>query len=73
VSPFGVQRPAKYGWLPELKFAPGEFAQLTSQCGEKDTCEISIEGTLAKFEVSPDFPTNLTFTNVRLMSRTAAL
>jgi hypothetical protein len=67
-----VQRPAKYGWLPQLTFAPGQFAVLEAACGGKAQCEITFEGLLEKLEVSSEMPTNLRFGNVRLLTRTAS-
>jgi len=72
VAAFPVQRPAKRGWLPQLSFAPGQFAILEAACGGKPTCEITIEGLLEKLEVSSEMPTNLRFNNVRIVTQTAS-
>lgn len=71
VLPFPIQRPAKYGWLPQLVFAPGQYAALDAACGAAEICEVSIEGTLARLEVSGDQPTNLRLDNVRVVTKTA--
>jgi hypothetical protein len=67
VAAFPVERPAKHGWMPGLSFAPGQFAALEARCGDRPTCEVTIEGTLARLEVSGELPTNLAFTNVRIV------
>ena len=72
VAAFPVQRPAKRGWLPQLKFAPGQFAVLEAACGDKPTCEITVEGLLEKLDVSGEMPTNLRFGNVRILTQTAS-
>jgi hypothetical protein len=71
VLAFPIQRPAKYGWLPQLVFAPGQYAALESACAGKPSCEISIEGTLARLEVSGELPTNLRLEHVTLRTTTA--
>jgi len=72
VAAFPVQRPAKHGWLPQLTFAPGQFAALEAACAARPQCEVTFEGLLDKLEVSAELPTNLRFSNVRLVTRTAA-
>jgi hypothetical protein len=67
VAAFPVQRPAQNGWLPGLSFAPGEFGKLASACGRSETCELTIEGTLDRLDVSPELPTSVHFTNVRVV------
>lgn len=67
VAAFPIQRPAPAGWLPTLRFAPGQFAALEARCAGKDICEITIEGTLAKLQASGELPTNLELTGVRLV------
>jgi hypothetical protein len=68
VAPFPIQQQAQQGWLPALSFAPGEFAKLESVCGNAD-CEIEIEGTLKRLELSGELPTSLHFDQVRVISR----
>src|SRR5688572_24427561 len=46
VAAFPVQRPAQHGWLPQLKFAPGELEKVFSMCGDAERCELEVEGTL---------------------------
>ena len=66
VSAFGVQRPAPHGWLPLVKFAPGEFAKLERLCREVETCDVVLDGTLEHIVVSPERPTSLTITGARV-------
>ncbi len=72
VAAFPIQRPAKRGWLPQLIFAPGQFAMLEQACGDQPQCEITVEGVLEKLETSGEMPTNLRFNSVKLVTRTAA-
>jgi hypothetical protein len=72
VAAFPIQRPAKRGWLPQLVFAPGQFAMLEQACADQARCEITVEGRLDKLEVSGEMPTNLRFQDVKLLTRTAA-
>jgi hypothetical protein len=67
VSAFPIQRPAPAGWLPTLRFAPGQFAALESRCAGKDVCEVTIEGKLEKLQVSAEQPTNLELTGVKIV------
>ena len=69
VAAFPVQRPATYGWLPELAFAPGEYAKLEATCGSAATCEIEIEGTLSRLDLSGDLPTSVHFDQVRVIAK----
>jgi hypothetical protein len=69
VSAFGIQRPAPAGWLPTLRFAPGQFAALEARCGDKDVCDIMIEGKLEKLNVSGELPTNLEITGVKIVDK----
>ena len=64
VAAFPVMRPAQRGWLPELRFAPGEYAKLDAACGAAEPCEVVIAGTLAKLEVSGEMPTSVQLSNV---------
>ena len=68
VAAFPVQRPAQHGWLPALSFAPGQFERLQATCGEA-TCEVEIEGTLRRLELSGELPTSLHFDAVRVIAR----
>ena len=67
VSAFPIQRPAPVGWLPTLRFAPGQFAALESRCAGKDVCEVTIEGKLERLQVSAEQPTNLELTGVTIV------
>ena len=68
VAAFPIQRPAKQGWMPQLAFAPGEFESLARQCGNQEPCEVMIEGILSKLEVSPELPTSVQLSRVRIVS-----
>jgi len=67
VAAFPVKRPAQYGWLPGLTFAPGEYAKLDAWCGNTPSCEIEIEGTLSRLELSGELPTSVHFDRVRVL------
>ncbi len=67
VSAFQIRRPAPAGWLPTLRFAPGQFAALEARCGGQDLCEVTIEGKLEKLQVSGELPTNLELTGVTVV------
>ena len=66
VAAFPVRQPAQYGWLPELSFAPGEFAKIAATCGNAD-CEVELIGTLSRLELSGDLPTSVHFDHVRVV------
>ena len=68
VAAFPVQRPATHGWLPELAFAPGEYAKLAALCGQA-TCDVEIEGTLSRLELSGDLPTSVHFDQVHVVGK----
>ncbi len=72
VAAFPIQRPAKRGWMPQLVFAPGQYEVVAAACGDQPRCEITVEGLLEKLDVSAQMPTNLKFSNVRIVTRTAA-
>jgi hypothetical protein len=67
VAAFPIQRPAQHGWLPALDLSPTEFAKLEAQCGNAEQCELTFEGTLADLRLSPELPTNLKFSDVRVI------
>jgi len=69
VAAFPIRRPAPAGWLPTLKFAPGQFAALESRCGGEELCEVTIEGKLEKLQVSGELPTNLELTGVQIVDQ----
>src|SRR5512140_10655 len=67
VAAFPIQRPAKQGWMPLLTFAPGQYDALAAACDGKEQCEVTIEGTLSEIEVSPELPTKVVLSKVRLV------
>ncbi|HET7503471.1 MAG TPA: hypothetical protein VFK02_20760 [Kofleriaceae bacterium] len=67
VAAFPIQRPAKQGWMPAVSFAPGQYEELDRACGSQPQCDVTIEGTLSKLEVSPELPTALQLSNVRVI------
>jgi hypothetical protein len=71
VAAFPVQRPAQRGWLPGLRFAPGEYAKLETACGAAAQCQVTFEGTLGELAVSPDVPTSMRFDGVKIVSAKA--
>lgn len=68
VAAFPIERPAKQGWMPQLSFAPGQFDELTRRCGNQEQCEVTIEATVSKLEVSPEYPTSVQLSGVRIVS-----
>ena len=69
VAAFPIERPAKQGWMPQLVFAPGQYDALSSMCGEQEQCEVTVEGTVSQLDVSPELPTSVQLSNVRLVSQ----
>jgi hypothetical protein len=69
VAAFPIQRPAKQGWMPQLRFAAGQYDALTAMCGNQEQCDAIIEGTVSQLDVSPDLPTSVQLSNVRLVSQ----
>ena len=72
VAAFPIQRPATHGWMPRLVFAPGQYDALVATCGAREQCEVTIEGVLDKLEASDESPTNLRFSDVRLVGERTA-
>lgn len=72
VAAFPIQRPAQQGWLPEIAFAPGQYEAMERQCAGAETCEVTLDGTLAQLEASPELPTSVTIRDARLATRTAS-
>jgi hypothetical protein len=68
VAAFPIQRPALHGWMPLIKFAPGELAKLDAACGTADQCDFTFDGTLSELNISGELPTRMTFSNVRVVS-----
>ena len=66
VAAFPIQRPAKQGWMPQLSFAPGQYDVLAGACGSQEQCDVTIEGTLSQLDVSPELPTSVQLSNVRI-------
>jgi hypothetical protein len=72
VAAFPVQNHATHGWMPELKFAPGQYEALAANCGDAAQCEVTIEGVVAKLEASDESPTRLVLDGVTVVAdRTA--
>ena len=69
VAAFPIQRPAKQGWMPQLRFAAGQSDALAAMCGNQEQCEAIIEGTVSQLDVSPDLPTSVQLSNVRLVTQ----
>ena len=67
VAAFPIERPAKQGWMPQLVFAPGQDEAMTALCGGRDPCDVTVEGTLSQLDVSPELPTNVQLSNVRIV------
>ena len=67
VAAFPIQRPAKQGWMPLLSFAPGQYDELVRTCEGQEPCEITVEGTVSELEVSPELPTKVQLSKVRLV------
>ena len=67
VAAFPIQRPAKQGWMPLLSFAPGQYDELARMCGSQEQCEVTVEGTLSELDVSPELPTKVRLSNVRIV------
>jgi hypothetical protein len=67
VAAFPIQRPALVGWLPTLRFAPGQFEALAARCGDRAQCEVTIEGKLERLTASAEQPTSLELTGVRIV------
>jgi len=68
VAAFPIQRPAQQGWMPLLAFAPGQYDALAKACDGQEQCEVTIEGILSELEVSPELPTKVVLSKVRLVS-----
>jgi len=68
VAAFPIMRPAQHGWMPLLKFAPGELAKLDAACGTAEQCDFTFDGKLSELNISGEQPTRMTFTDVRIVS-----
>ncbi|MBA3499404.1 MAG: hypothetical protein H0T65_03470 [Deltaproteobacteria bacterium] len=72
VAAFPIKNHATHGWMPELKFAPGQYEALAAKCGDAAQCEVTIEGVVAKLEASDESPTRIVLDGVSLVAdRTA--
>lgn len=67
VAAFPIERPAKQGWMPQLRFAPGQYDALRELCGSQEQCQVTVEGTLTRLDVSPELPTSVQLSNVRIV------
>ena len=72
VAAFPIQNHATHGWMPELKFAPGQYEALAAKCGDAAQCEVTIEGVVAKLEASDESPTRLVLDGVRIVGERTA-
>lgn len=68
VAAFPIQRPARQGWMPQLAFAPGQYDVLAGLCGTREQCDVTVEATLSQLDVSPELPTRVQLSNVRIAS-----
>lgn len=68
VAAFPIMRPALHGWMPVLKFAPGELARLEAACGTAEQCDFTFDGRLSELNISGEQPTRMTFSDVRIVS-----
>ena len=66
VAAFPIERPAKQGWMPQLGFAPGQYEAMATLCGAQEPCELTVEGTLSQLDASPELPTRVQLSNVRV-------
>jgi hypothetical protein len=67
VAAFPVQRPARQGWLPQLGFAPGAFDALSAACGDRDVCQLTIDGTLADLDATGEHATKVRIDGVTVV------
>ena len=67
VAAFPIQRPASQGWMPQLVFAPGQFDALNDLCGNHEQCDVTVEGTVSRLDVSPELPTSVQLSNVQIL------
>ena len=69
VAAFPIERPARQGWMPQLHFAAGQYDALTAMCGNQQQCDVTVEGTVSQLDVSPELPTSVQLSNVRLVTQ----
>jgi len=70
VAAFPIERPAKQGWMPVLSFAPGQYDAVAAMCGSREPCDLTVEGTLGELDISPELPTKVQLSNVRIVRGT---
>jgi len=66
VAAFPIQRPAQHGWMPRLVFVPGQYERLVVSCGAADPCDASVIGRIGMLAVSPELPTSVELSEVRV-------
>jgi hypothetical protein len=67
VAAFPIQRPAQVGWLPALELSDAEMAKIDRGCGEREQCELVVEGTLTELALSGELPTSVRFSDVQVI------
>src|SRR5204863_5101063 len=74
VAAFPIVQGASSGWMPQLTFAPGQWKELASACGDKEQCDVAIEGKLQTLVIGADTPTSVKLGDVKIAPvRTAQL
>jgi hypothetical protein len=56
-----------------VTFAAGQYEALVATCGSLEQCEVTIEGTLSKLDVSPELATQVLLSNVRVVAPAAVV
>lgn len=59
------------GWLPRLELDEKSFADLGRLCSPHAACVFRFEGKLDKLIASPELPTSLSFSDVRIVNARA--
>lgn len=67
VAALPIQRPATHGWMPQLALSAREMESVEATCGTAEPCELTFEGTLSELVLSPELPTNVRFSDVRVI------
>lgn len=67
VAALPIQRPATHGWMPQLALSAREMERVETACGTAEPCELTFEGTLSELVLSPELPTNVRFSDVRVI------
>jgi hypothetical protein len=68
VRPFPTVQGVHYGWMPRLELSAAEYAKLEAGCGKAEPCNVTFQGVLSDLEISGDSPTNLRFSDVKIVS-----